>query len=328
MNLDEANMKKAFADIAATGATVVRTWAFNDVTTTPTYGAYYQTWNGSTPAINTGSTGLGNFDLLVSAAKANNIRLIVTLVNNWSDYGGMDVYVKSITGSTNHDYFYTDDRVIKAYRSYVSTWVTRYKNDPTVFAWELANEPRCSGSTGSTTSGKCTTATITKWASDMSAYIKSIDSNHLVTLGDEGFMNQPSASTYPYQIGEGIDFPANLKISTLDFGTFHMYPEHWGQPANATLWGKQWIIDHAALQKSANKPVIIEEYGMTTNQPETYAVWWDTIISSGLAGEVIWQAGSHTVNGDSWDDGYMVFPDGPIYPLLKAHFAALKAARS
>jgi mannan endo-1,4-beta-mannosidase len=58
----------------------------------------------------------------------------------------------------------------------------------------------------------------------MSAYIKSLDNNHLVAIGDEGWFNQPSASTYPYQAGEsiGIDFAANLAISSVDFGTFHV----------------------------------------------------------------------------------------------------------
>ena len=32
--------------------------------------------------------------------------------NNWSDYGGMDVYVKQILNSANHDLFYTDASVI------------------------------------------------------------------------------------------------------------------------------------------------------------------------------------------------------------------------
>lgn len=50
-----------------------------------------------------------------------------------------------------------------------------------------------------TWSGSCTPATITAWAKDISAYIKSIDSNHLVAIGDEGFYNQPGAPTYPYQ---------------------------------------------------------------------------------------------------------------------------------
>ncbi len=67
---------------------------------------------------------------MVAAAKANGLRLIITLwvtkskclrekishpnlnrTNNWSDYGGMDVYVSQITGTTNHDWFYTNEDV-------------------------------------------------------------------------------------------------------------------------------------------------------------------------------------------------------------------------
>jgi mannan endo-1,4-beta-mannosidase len=41
-----------------------------------------------------------------------------------------------------------------------------------------------------------------------------------------------------------------------------MYPESWGQSTNETLWGVQWIQDHANVQKAANKPVILEEFGV------------------------------------------------------------------
>jgi mannan endo-1,4-beta-mannosidase len=53
--------------------------------------------------------------------------------------------------------------------------------------------------TDSTTSGNCTTSTITNWASQISAYIKSIDPNHLVAIGDEGFFNEPTSPVYIYQ---------------------------------------------------------------------------------------------------------------------------------
>lgn len=88
-------------------------------------------------------------------------------------------------------------------------------------AWELANEPRCKGSS-SQDNGNCTVAVISQWVSEMSAFIKSVDSNHLVAIGDEGFFNEPGNPSYPYQGGEGIDFDANLGIDTLDFGTFHV----------------------------------------------------------------------------------------------------------
>ncbi|KAG2015515.1 acetyl xylan esterase, variant 3 [Coprinopsis cinerea AmutBmut pab1-1] len=191
------NMNRAFADIAAAGGTTVRTWGFNEVTA---YGGipYYQIWNGRTPSVNTGANGLQNFDQVIAAAKANGIKLIVALTNNWSDYGGMDVYVRQILNSNNHDLFYTDPDVKAAFKNYIRAFVGRYVNETGILGWELANEPRCRGSTG-TTSGRCTPATITAWAREMSAFIKSIDPNHLVALGDEGFYNQPGHPVYPYQ---------------------------------------------------------------------------------------------------------------------------------
>ncbi|KAJ8086150.1 hypothetical protein PM082_004972 [Marasmius tenuissimus] len=319
--LSTTDMNKAFADIAAAGGTTVR--GFNEVTSTNGL-PYYQKWSGSTPTVNTGADGLQNFDKVVAAAKANGIRLIVALTNNWADYGGMDVYVNQIAGQGKpHDLFYTDANIISAFKKYISAFVGRYKNEPTIM---VSNEPRCKGTTG-TTSGTCTTQTITKWATDISAYIKSIDSNHLVGLGDEGFFNKPGNPSYPYQGGEGIDFDANLKISSLDFGTFHAYPIPWGESANPTAWGVQWIIDHAASQKTANKPVIIEEYGLdSTEQASAYQSWLSTVVSSGLTGDLIWQAGSILSNGQRTnDDGYAIYPDDPVYAILKSHNAALKA---
>ncbi|KAJ6499785.1 glycoside hydrolase superfamily [Mycena vulgaris] len=79
----------------------------------------------------------------------------------------------------------------------------------------------------------------------ISAFIKSLEPNQLIAISDEGFSG-------------GIDFEANLAIDTLDFGTFHMYPS-----ANDIAWGQQWITDHAAFMTSANKPVIMEEFGLT-----------------------------------------------------------------
>jgi mannan endo-1,4-beta-mannosidase len=90
---------------------------------------------------------------------------------------------------------------------------------------------------------------------DVSAYIKSLDSRHLVTLGDEGFGLEGDGS-YPFQYTEGLDFAKNLGISTLDFATFHMYPSHWDQNDD---WGNFWIKAHGAACVTAQKPCLLEE---------------------------------------------------------------------
>ncbi|KAJ7282395.1 glycoside hydrolase [Mycena rebaudengoi] len=330
----KTDVDKAFADIAASGATTVRQVTFfsflkrsgfNEVTNAN--GVYFQLWNGKTPTVNTGANGLGALDIAIASAKAHGLRLIVALTNNWSDFGGMDVYTAQILGSgQSHDLFYTNPTVVAAFKAYVRTVVTRYVNEPGIMAWELANEPRCKGSnTGS--SATCTPATITAWASNLSAFIKSIDSNHLVGIGDEGFYNQPGSADYPYQGGEGIDFAANLKISTIDFGTVHAYPLSWGEGAAPESWGVKWITDHAASQNATNKPVILEEFGLPDSSRNTiYTTWFSTIVNSGLAGDLIWQAGSTLTNGgQTHNDGYTIYPTDPVYALLKSHSAALKA---
>ncbi|KAJ8586937.1 glycoside hydrolase family 5 protein [Rhizopogon salebrosus TDB-379] len=316
--LSTDEMQVTFKDIADAGGTTVRTWGFNEVTTAS--GEYYQLWNGSTPTINYGATGLQNFDNVVAAAKENNIRLIVTLSNNWSDYGGMDVYVNQILGEGQpHDYFYSNPEVISAFQNYVKVWVERYQDEPTIFGWELANEPRCTGST-SATSGTCTTTTITNWVKTMSAYIKSLDCNHLVGLGDEGWFNWSNSTDYAYDGGPGIDFDANLAIDTIDFGTFHLYPYSWGEE-NAMTWGQEWILNHRAAQAIFNKPVLLEEFGVlaTQNQTATYENWYSTVIDSGLTGVLIWQAGSYLTSGPTPNDGYTVYPNSSAYYLEKQY---------
>jgi mannan endo-1,4-beta-mannosidase len=96
---------------------------------------------------------------------------------------------------------------------------------------ELCNELRCKG---------CDPSIITKWASDTSAYIKSLDSTHYVTIGDESwFCNKGIADgSYVYGCAEGVDLVTNGQIPTLDQGVFHVYPDQWGYNCS---WANSWI---------------------------------------------------------------------------------------
>ncbi|KZO90089.1 glycoside hydrolase family 5 protein [Calocera viscosa TUFC12733] len=90
-------------------------------------------------------------------------------------------------------------------------------------------------------------------------------------------------------------------------------------------FGIAWIRDHAAVQKTANKPVVIEEFGVSiANQSEVYPYWLNEVLSSGLTGDAIWQSGSYLSTGPSPNDGFTYYPNGTVYQLVKGYAALLK----
>lgn len=74
------------------------------------------------------------------------------------------------------------------------------------------------------------------WIAEMATYVKSIDSNHLVEVGLEGFYGgsmptramefNPNGSTAT-SAGVGTDFIANNQLPGIDFATIHAYPDQW-----------------------------------------------------------------------------------------------------
>ena len=179
-NNDDVDL--VMSHLAASGLKVLRVWGFNIATSTPSSSTiYYQSLvPGSPPAINTGATGLERLDYVVQSAEANGIKLVVNFANNWSDYGGVPAYMTYY--NLTQEQWYTSSEAQATYQAYIEAVVSRYSTSTAIFAWELMNEPRCHG---------CDTSVLTSWAATTSAYIKSLDGNHLVTLGDEGFA--PSA---------------------------------------------------------------------------------------------------------------------------------------
>ncbi|KAG7375609.1 hypothetical protein PHYPSEUDO_000499 [Phytophthora pseudosyringae] len=306
--------------------TVCRTWGFADLTETGTapYNIVYQLWKDGKAAVNTGSNGLGYFDKVVAAAKAAGVKLVVPFVNNWSDYGGMDVYVQQL-GGKYHDDFYTDETIKAAYKNFVKTFVTRYADEETIMAWQLCNECRCAGSGTLKESGNCNATTLTDWMTEMSSYIKTLDSNHLVASGSEGFMNTDS-SVYLYSGPSGVDFDANLAIDSIDYGAYHAYPDSWGvATSEAKSWGVQWIDDHVASGKTAGKPVVLEEYGIKALDSASYLAWSNQVYTS-KSNMQYWQFGVKSLS--TTDDGYTIYDEDELFSTAIATAAAKFASLS
>ncbi|KAK0641757.1 glycoside hydrolase superfamily [Cercophora newfieldiana] len=310
---NDADVDLAMGNIAKSGLKILRVWGFNDVNTRPS-GVWYQQLSSSGSQINTGANGLQRLDAVVKSADKNGVKLIINFVNYWDDYGGMKAYVTAFGGSK--ETWYTNQRAQEQYKKYIAAVVSRYKSSNAIFAWELANEPRCKG---------CNTDVIFKWASETSAYVRSLDPEHMITLGDEGF-GIPGASSYPYGYSEGVDFVKNLGVKDLDFGTFHMYPDSWGVQNS---FGPGWIRDHAAACKKAGKPCLLEEYGTTSNHCTEEKPWQQAsraLFADGMGGDAFWQWGDRLSSGQTHNDGHTIYyGSSDATCLITDHIRAINA---
>jgi mannan endo-1,4-beta-mannosidase len=339
----------ALNDAAAMSLPVVRAWAFAD-----------GSGNGFTALqpepFRYDEAAFDSLDYAVYRAGQLGIRLVLALVNNWADYGGMQQYVKwflnlpddSTGDATNHDLFYSTQSIKNCYRAYVK-FVTgrrnrytglRYNEDPTIMTFELANEPRSrSDKTG---------ARLLAWITELSAYLKSLAPRQLVAVGDEGFYGDPANADYPYSNFEGDQWRKFVALPTIDYGTAHMYPQSWGEtPASKpgtdpVTWGTQWITDHVRDGQALGKPVVIEEFGVlidatqgipdVTARDAAYQTWTQTVQSLDGASDQFWLLTSRVDDGSYYADfdGFRIHWDNEpantsnsTAQLLSAHAKAM-----
>ncbi len=305
-------------DASAMGLAVIRAWAFADGST-PTHPLQPRPFVYDEAAFD-------SLDYAVWKAGQLGIRLVLPLVNNWPDYGGMQQYVQWFLGlpddgygdAVNHDRFYTDARIRKCYRAYAQHVITRrnrytglrYCDDPTIMTFELANEPR----NRSDKSG----ATVLGWVREMSAWIKHLAPRQLVAVGDEGFYGDPANTDYPYSNYEGDRWLQFLRLPHVDYGTFHLYPQGWGEVADPVTWGRTWIERHFADARKIGKPAVLEEYGLLIDASKGipdeatrvngYREWTNTVETEQGAGDQFWLLTSRVDDGSYYPDydGYRI----------------------
>ncbi|SPO06845.1 probable Probable mannan endo-1,4-beta-mannosidase A [Cephalotrichum gorgonifer] len=308
---NDADVDLTMGHFADSGLKVLRIWGFNDVNAERD-DVWFHLVSASGSRVNEGANGLPRLDAVVAAAERHGVQLIINFVNFWDDYGGISAYVKAFGGTKQS--WYTNAAAQAEYKSYIETVVNRFKGSDAIFAWELANEPRCQG---------CDTSVIYDWAKSTSEYVKSLDPAHMVTLGDEG-MGIAGGSSYPFQFGEGTDFAKNLEIETLDFGTFHMYPDSWG--VDKTNFPIEWIKAHAAACVAAGKPCLFEEYGTPTNHCAVEGPWQEAMrTTEGIAGDQFWQWGDELSTGRTHDDTNTIYYGGDEWKCLVVdHVAAIE----
>ncbi len=244
-----------------------------------TRGVWFQAWDpaSQTMLINDSPNGLVRLDALLAAASRHNVRLIIALVDNWYYYGGTPQYCawRNIPYKRWCPAFYTDPAIKADFKTWVSTLLHRtntitgiaYRDDPTIFAWQLANEPAAE------------TEILLEWADEMTTLIRAHDPNHLISFGDTGFGRSPA------------DFARLMAAPNIDFGTLHLYPAY-QQPATSPEECDQIMRQYLAIAQTANKPVVLEEFGLSAaagDQTEAYRSWTETMRITAHSGWLVWR---------------------------------------
>lgn len=129
----------------------------------------------------------------------------------------------------------------------------KYIDDTAIMSWQIGNEPRVFSDEGK--------PAFVKWMKEVTALIRLLDPNHLISTGNEGLMG----SEGDMKLFEDIHADPNV-----DYLTIHIWPKNWRwiditkieeSVDTAIVKTNQYIIDHLAIAKKLNKPITIEEFG-------------------------------------------------------------------
>ncbi|MCU4972734.1 PKD domain-containing protein [Halobacteria archaeon AArc-m2/3/4] len=268
--------------------------------------------------------GLQHLDYIVAKAKQHGIRLVFGLADNWDHDGGIPQYIEWIDDLEDRGDFYTTEAGREAYRNHVETILTRtntitgieYRNEPAIAMWELCNEPRLESDDAANVDDP--QAALHDWFADMSAYIKELDSNHLVSTGSEGFYTEPDGENWMYDDWTGSDYVENHSIETIDACSFHMYPHWWpglgieghfeeDDFVTCVEWIQQHVVD---AHEEIGKPAYCGEFNVNAEQGlavrnEALERWYDTFDEYDVDATLPWQL----VLEDTDDhDGFQIYP--------------------
>ena len=266
---------------------------------------------------------LGGLDYALAEIARRGLTAVMCLGNFWEWSGGFGTWLYRVTGAymdmndPAHPWpaypdaasaFYGNDEAVALYHSHVRTIVsrtnsvtgTRYADDPAIMSWQLANEPRPGGSDAVVARNR---EAYYAWIDETAALIRSLDPDHLVSLGHEGT-----------QGANGSEDIVRRAHANVDYLTAHIWPLNWGWVDGKDLpgtWGsgsakvRDYLAVHERLATELGKPLLFEEFGFPRDG-ESYApqaatefrdMYYRTIYDSV---ESSWESGGPIMGSNFW----------------------------
>lgn len=218
---------------------------------------------------------LAGLDYLLMQMEKRNMVAVLYLNNSWEWSGGygyyleqagmgkaprpnedgypafMDFVAKYASCDKAHQLFYDYVRfIIGRTNRYTHR---RYVDDPAIMSWQIGNEPRAFS--------KEALPAFEHWLAEASSLIRSLDSNHLISIGSEGSWGcENDIACY-----ERICADKNV-----DYCNIHLWPYNWSWARQDHLVEdlgvscqntKEYIDQHLAVCARIKKPLVMEEFG-------------------------------------------------------------------
>jgi mannan endo-1,4-beta-mannosidase len=299
---DRARMPETLRQAARIGIKVVRVWAsgeggpndvkpiadFNDWPRTHSFRRTPDEWNEAEFIF---------LDQVLVEAARNGLRVQLCLANWWRDTGGVTQYLRwaGVNGGDDDKYpyginnekamqFYTNETARRLYREHLQKIATRrnsingvmYRDDPTIFGYELVNEAQCL--TGRWEERRA-------WLAEMSAYLKSLDHDHLIAPGDWGYRSA----------AERREWLSDHALPNIDYCDVHNYPrDDTDLVVDSPKALNEFIENSVAAAYSIKKPLVFGEFGMSGDgykgftQVDWYRAYFESVARDGASGAIFW----------------------------------------
>lgn len=218
---------------------------------------------------------LAGLDYLLVEMSKRGMKAVLYLNNAWEWSGGYSVYLQwcgkgkapipSVDGWPAYMTYvkqymqcHEAQQLFANHVKFILSRKNRYSNipyvdDPTIMTWQVGNEPRCFADENK--------EAFIDWMQSVTALIKSIDSNHLVSSGSEG----KHGCEQDLKLFEDIHADKNI-----DYMNIHIWPYNWGWANKDSLTENvdkaqaktlAYIEEHQTVAQRYSKPIVLEEFG-------------------------------------------------------------------
>ena len=245
-------------------------------------------------------TVLRGLDYLLAQMAERDMHAVLYFNNSWEWSGGYGQYLEwagngkallpNVDGYENYvdhvSRFVKDEKAKEFYYNHVRNIVTRtntvtgkpYIEDPTIFSWQIGNEPRAFAR------DSVTKAAFAEWMCSSATLIKSLDHNHMVSTGSEGLYGCEVDMDLFEQIHAHKDF---------DYLNVHIWPLVWRWVTKDTFadsvcvanrMTEKYLTAHFPVAERLGKPIVLEEFGYPRDGGKAFegeaVKFWDGVSLS------------------------------------------------